>query len=138
MKEYFNDPEATARTFTDDGWLKTGDKGYVDEDGWFFFVDRKVNMIKRAGENISTTELENVLVDHPLIAEAAVIGVPDPIRDQAVKAFVLPCAGAELTEEDVLSYCEGHMAGFKVPSYVEIVHSFPRTCSMKIEKRLLR
>ncbi|RDB68614.1 crotonobetaine/carnitine-CoA ligase [Eggerthella sinensis] len=138
MKEYFNDPEATARTFTDDGWLKTGDKGYVDEDGWFFFVDRKVNMIKRAGENISTTELENVLVDHPLIAEAAVIGVDDPIRDQAVKAFVLPCAGAELTEEDVLSYCEGHMAGFKVPSYVEIVHSFPRTCSMKIEKRLLR
>lgn len=138
MKEYFNDPEATARTFTDDGWLKTGDKGYVDGDGWFFFVDRKANMIKRAGENISTTELENVLVDHPLIAEAAVIGVPDPIRDQAVKAFVLPCAGAELTEEDVLAYCEGHMAGFKVPSYIEIVKSFPRTCSMKIEKKLLR
>lgn len=138
MKEYWGDPEATARTFTEDGWLKTGDKGYVDDDGWFFFVDRKVNMIKRAGENISTTELENVLVDHPDIAEAAVIGVPDPIRDQAVKAFVLPREGAELTEEDVLSYCEEHMAGFKVPSYVEIVKSFPRTCSMKIEKKLLR
>lgn len=137
MKEYWGDEEATARTFTEDGWLKTGDKGYVDEDGWFFFVDRKVNMIKRAGENISTTEIENVLVDHPGIAEAAVIGVPDPIRDQAVKAFVLPCAGVELTEEDVLSYCEEHMAGFKVPSYVEIVDSFPRTCSMKIEKKLL-
>ena len=138
MKEYFNDEEATARTFTADGWLKTGDKGYVDEDGWFFFVDRKVNMIKRAGENISTTELENVLVDHPLVAEAAVIGVPDPIRDQAVKAFVLPVSGAELTEEDVLAFCEEHMAGFKVPSFVEIVDSFPRTCSMKIEKKLLR
>ena len=124
MKEYFNDPEATARTFT--------------EDGWFFFVDRKVNMIKRAGENISTTELENVLVDHPRIAEAAVIGVPDPIRDQAVKAFVLPAAGARITEEEVLAYCEEHMAGFKVPSYVEIVDSFPRTCSMKIEKKLLQ
>lgn len=138
MKEYWGDEEATARTFTADGWLKTGDKGYVDEDGWFFFVDRKVNMIKRAGENISTTELENVLADHPCIAEAAVIGVPDPIRDQAVKAFVLPCAGAELTEEDVLTYCEEHMAGFKVPSYVEIVDGFPRTCSMKIEKKLLK
>ena len=138
MKEYFNDPEATARTFTEDGWLKTGDKGYVDEDGWFFFVDRKVNMIKRAGENISTTELENVLAGHPRIAEAAVIGVPDPIRDQAVKAFVLPAAGARITEEEVLAYCEEHMAGFKVPSYVEIVDSFPRTCSMKIEKKLLK
>lgn len=138
MKEYFNDEEATARTFTADGWLKTGDKGYVDEDGWFFFVDRKVNMIKRAGENISTTELENVLAGHPLIAEAAVIGVPDPIRDQAVKAFVLPVAGAKLTEGDVLAFCEEHMAGFKVPSFVEIVESFPRTCSMKIEKKLLR
>ena len=138
MKEYFNDPEATARTFTEDGWLKTGDKGYVDEDGWFFFVDRKVNMIKRAGENISTTELENVLAGHPRIAEAAVIGVADPIRDQAVKAFVLPAAGARITEEEVLAYCEEHMAGFKVPSYVEIVDSFPRTCSMKIEKKLLQ
>ena len=137
MKGYFHDDESTARAFTDDGWLKTGDKGYVDEEGWFFFVDRKVNMIKRAGENISTTELENVLVGHPDIAEAAVIGVPDPIRDQAVKAFVLPREGAKLTEEDVLSYCEGRMAGFKVPSYVEIVESFPRTCSMKIEKKLL-
>ena len=126
------------RTFTEDGWLKTGDKGYVDEDGWFFFVDRKVNMIKRAGENISTTELENVLAGHPRIAEAAVIGVPDPIRDQAVKAFVLPAAGARITEEEVLAYCEEHMAGFKVPSYVEIVDSFPRTCSMKIEKKLLQ
>lgn len=137
MKEYFNDEEATSKTFTDDGWLKTGDKGYVDEDGWFFFVDRKVNMIKRAGENISTTELENVLVDHPRIAEAAVIGVPDPIRDQAVKAFVLPYEGETITEDEVIAYCEERLAGFKVPSFVEIVKSFPRTCSMKIEKKAL-
>lgn len=138
MKEYFGDEAATARTFTDDGWLKTGDKGYVDEDGWFFFVDRKVNMIKRSGENISTTELENVLVDHPDIAEAAVIGVPDPIRDQAVKAFVLPRKGASISGDEVVAYCEQHMAAFKVPSFVEIVEDFPRTCSMKIEKKLLR
>ena len=138
MQGYFDDVEATADAFTADGWLRTGDKGYADEDGWFFFVDRKVNMIKRAGENISTTEIENVLAAHPLVAEAAVIGVPDPIRDQAVKAFVLPCVGAELSVSEVLAYCEEHMAAFKVPSFVEIVDDFPRTCSMKIEKRLLR
>lgn len=138
MKEYFNDPDETERAFTEDGWFKTGDKGYVDEDGWFFFVDRKANMIKRAGENISASELESVLMEHPGIDEAAVIGVPDPIRDQAVKAFVKPCAGSSLTEGEVLAFCEEHMAGFKVPSYVEIVEDFPRTCSMKIEKKLLK
>lgn len=138
MKEYFNDPDATARIFTDDGWLKTGDKGYMDQDGWFFFVDRKRNMIKRAGENISSAELENVLINHPSIAEAAVIGVADSIRDQAVKAFVLPVAGKHITEEDVITYCKEHMANFKVPSFVEIVDDFPRTCSMKIEKKLLK
>ncbi len=138
MKEYYNDPEATARTFTQDGWLRTGDKGYMDEDGWFFFVDRKANMIKRAGENISASELESVLMQHPAVDEAAVIGVPDPIRDQAVKAFVKPRAGVEITEGEVLAFCEEHMAGFKVPSFVQIVDDFPRTCSMKIEKKLLK
>lgn len=138
MKEYWGDEEATAHTFAADGWLRTGDKGYRDADGWFFFVDRKANMIKRAGENISAAELESVLAGHPLIAEAAVVGVPDPIRDQAVKAFVMPVPGARLTDEDVLAYCEQHMAAFKVPSFIEIVDGFPRTCSMKVEKRLLR
>ena len=138
MKGYFDDPEETARTFTADGWMRTGDKGYMDEDGWFFFVDRKSNMIKRAGENISASEVERVLVQHPDIDEAAVIGVPDPIRDQAVKAFVKPVSGRVVTEGDVVSFCEQRMAGFKVPSFVQIVADFPRTCSMKIEKRLLR
>lgn len=138
MAEYFNDPEATARTFTEDGWLRTGDRGYRDADGWFFFVDRKANMIKRAGENISTTEIENVLMEHPAIDEAAVIGVDDPIRDQAVKAFVLPVAGASLGVEDVRGWCADRLADFKVPSFVEFVEKFPRTCSLKIEKKLLR
>ncbi|MEG0323063.1 MAG: crotonobetaine/carnitine-CoA ligase [Raoultibacter sp.] len=137
MKEYYNDPEETARTLSPDGWMHTGDKGYVDEAGWFYFVDRKANMIKRSGENISTTELENVLTGHPDIAEAAVIGVPDPIRDQAVKAFVLPVRGRAISVDEVFTYCEEHMAAFKVPSFIEVVDSFPRTCSMKIEKKLL-
>lgn len=137
MQGYFADDGATAATFTEDGWLKTGDKGYVDDEGWYFFVDRKVNMIKRAGENISTTEIEGVLVGHPDIAEAAVIGVEDPIRDQAVKAFVLLRAGATVTPGEVRAFCEQHLASFKVPTFVEIVDGFPRTCSMKIEKKLL-
>lgn len=137
MLEYLNRPEATAEAFTEDGWLRTGDQGYQDDNGWFFFVDRKSNMVKRAGENISTSEIEDILIEHPAIYEAAVIGVPDPIRDQAIKAFVRFHPGEHLTEEELESYCCSNMAKFKVPSYFEIVDDFPRTCSMKIEKKLL-
>ncbi|MCL1798274.1 MAG: crotonobetaine/carnitine-CoA ligase [Eggerthellaceae bacterium] len=137
MKGYFDDEAETARALDAEGWLHTDDKGYQDESGWFYFVDRSANMIKRSGENISTTELEGVLARHPAIEEAAVIGIPDPIRDQAVKAFVLPRAGAQITEAEVRAFCKEHMAPFKVPSVVEVVDSFPRTCSYKIEKKLL-
>lgn len=135
--EYYNNPEATDNTFSADGWLKTGDQGYQDDNGWFYFVDRKVNMVKRSGENISTTELEEILEQHPAIAEAAVIGVPDPIRDQAIKAFVRFAPGESMTLAEVEQYCKDHMASFKVPTFYEVVEDFPRTCSMKIEKKLL-
>lgn len=137
MLEYYNNPEATENTFSADGWLKTGDQGYQDDNGWFYFVDRKVNMVKRSGENISTTELEEILEQHPAIAEAAVIGVPDPIRDQAIKAFVRFAPGESMTLAEAEQYCKDHMASFKVPTFYEVVEDFPRTCSMKIEKKLL-
>lgn len=137
MLEYYNNPEATENTFSVDGWLKTGDQGYQDDNGWFYFVDRKVNMVKRSGENISTTELEEILEQHPAIAEAAVIGVPDPIRDQAIKAFVRFAPGESMMLAEVEQYCKDHMASFKVPTFYEVVEDFPRTCSMKIEKKLL-
>ena len=137
MLEYYNNPEATENTFSVDGWLKTGDQGYQDDNGWFYFVDRKVNMVKRSGENISTTELEEILEQHPAIAEAAVIGVPDPIRDQAIKAFVRFAPGESMTLAEVEQYCKDHMASFKVPNFYEVVEDFQRTCSMKIEKKLL-
>lgn len=137
MLEYYNNPEATENTFSADGWLKTGDQGYQDDNGWFYFVDRKVNMVKRSGENISTTELEEILEQHPAIAEAAVIGVPDPIRDQAIEAFVRFAPGESMTLAEVEQYCKDHMASFKVPTFYEVVEDFPRTCSMKIEKKLL-
>lgn len=138
MLEYYNNEEATNESFTADGWLKTGDQGYQDDKGWFFFVDRKSNMVKRSGENISTTEIEEILDEHPAVAESAVIGVPDPIRDQAIKAFVLLVPEQKVTLEELKTYCEGKMASFKVPSFFEIVDEFPRTCSMKIEKKLLK
>ena len=138
MLEYVDNEKATRETLSEDGWLRMGDKGYYDEDGWFFFVDRKSNMIKRSGENISTTEIEGVLEEHPSIKEAAVIGVPDEIRDEAVKAFILPEPGMQITEAEVVEYCEKNMAAFKVPTIIEFVDDFPRTCSMKIEKKLLK
>jgi len=138
MKGYYGDEAATKEVLSVDGWLCTDDKGYQDESGWFYFVDRKSNMIKRSGENIATIELENILTSHSSIAEAAVIGIPDPIRDEAVKAFVLFVPGEELTVEEVLIFCRERMAAFKVPSVIEIVDTFPRTCSLKIEKKLLK
>ena len=117
--------------------MLTGDKGYVDDDGWFYFVDRKVNMIKRSGENISSTEIENILMGHPKIAEAAVIGVPDPIRDQAVKAFIVVKEGENLGGEEILAYCRDHMAKFKVPSFIEIRTSFPKPAPIKSKRSCL-
>lgn len=137
MLGYFDDPAATAATLGPHGWLRTQDEGYADADGWFYFVDRSVNLIKRAGENVSATEVECVLTSHPSIAEAAVIGVPDPVRDKAVKAFVRLCPGESLTIGEIVDYCRSLLAPFKVPELVELVDDFPRTQSMKVEKRLL-
>ena len=137
MKGYYRDPEATAAAMTADGRYRTGDKGYRDEDGWFYFVDRKSNMIKRAGENISASEVEEVLLDHPAVAEAAVIGVDDPVRDQAVKAFIVLDAGAVATTDDITAYCACRLADFKVPTIVEVVDGLPHTSVGKVAKKLL-
>ncbi len=138
MAGYYGNPAETARVLLPGGWLRTHDLGYRDADGWFYYVGRDRDVIKRSGENISTAEVEQVLTAHPQIAEAAVIGVPDPIRDEAVKAFVRRVPGATLTVQDVVDYCRHELIEFKVPSQVELVDDFPRTPSMKIEKRLLR
>ncbi len=137
MAGYYRDPEGTAAALSADGWLRTHDEGYQDADGWFYFIDRAVNLIKRAGENVSTAEVECALTAHPLIAEAAVVGVPDPVRDQAVKAYVRLQPGARLSAAEVIEHCRGLLAPYKLPELVEFVDDFPRTESMKIEKRLL-
>lgn len=137
MKGYYQDSKSTAEVLSPDGWLYTGDKAYVDDSGLFYFVDRKTNMIKRAGENISSTEIEKVLMAHPYILDAAVIGVPDLIRDEAVKAFVIFSEGKSLTLDEIFKYCNENLAKFKVPSFIEIKKSFPRTCTCKVQKKLL-
>ena len=137
MKGYYRKPEITDATIEPDGWMHTGDTGYMDESGWFYFVDRKSNMIKRAGENISSTEVEDVLMRFPGIKEAAVIGVPDPIRDQAVKAFIVFDAGVESTVDEIIAFCRRNLAEFKVPTQMEIVDELPHTSVGKIAKKLL-
>lgn len=137
FKGYYQDPKSTDEVLTADGWLYTGDKAYVDTRGLFYFIDRKTNMIKRSGENISSSEIEKVLMSHPAILEAAVIGVPDPIRDEAVKAFVIFKPGESVSVDEIFKYCTENMAKFKVPSIIEIKTSFPRTCTCKVQKKLL-
>jgi carnitine-CoA ligase len=134
---YYRDPAASAACMID-GWLDTGDNGTMDEDGYFYFFDRSKDVIKRAGENIAATEVERVLDDHPKIAESAVIGVPDPLRDEAVKAFVVPKPGEALTEDEVREWCARHLAKFKVPSFVEFRGPLPRTSIGKIQKFVLK
>ncbi len=138
MKGYYNDSEATRRAIDERGWYLSGDKGRRDAEGWFYFVDRKCNMIKRGGENISATEVEDVLAQHPAVAECAVIGVPDPVRDQAVKAFVVLAEGERATIGELRDFCACRLADFKVPTLMELVRELPRTSVGKVEKKLLR
>ena len=137
MLGYYRDPVATAEALRD-GWLYTGDNGYFDKHGYLYFFDRRKDVIKVAGENVSAMEVEQVLCAHPAIAEAAVIGVPDPVRDEAVKAFVVTAPGSALTKESVLEHCAAHLARFKVPTVLEIRDALPKTSIGKIEKKLLR
>ncbi len=135
MKGYFKNPTATADTLRD-GWLHSGDQAFMDEDGCFFFVDRKKDMIKRAGENVSASEVEETLKQHPAVFDAAVVGVPDPVRDQAIKAYVILKDGTAATRDELVAWCRARLSGFKVPEVVEFRDAFPRTSVGKIQKHL--
>ena len=135
MKGYFKNPEATSQTLRE-GWLWSGDQAWRDADGYFFFVDRKKDMLKRAGENVSASEVEEALKQHPVVFDAAVVGVPDPVRDQAIKAYVMLKDGATLTAEELIAWCRSRLSPFKVPEVVEFRATFPRTSVGKIQKHL--
>lgn len=134
---YFRNEEATAEAIQD-GWLVTGDNGWFDEDGYLHFLDRSKDIIKRAGENIAAGEVERVLADHPAVAECAVIGVFDPLRDEAVKAVIVLRAGQTATEADLADFCARYLAKFKVPTMFEFRDSLPKTSIGKIMKYQLR
>jgi crotonobetaine/carnitine-CoA ligase len=137
MAGYLHDPEATKAAILDGRWLRTGDIGRIDAEGFLHFCDRRKEVIKRGGENVSALEVEAILATHPLVAEAAVFGVPDHIMDQAVKAVVVPHPDAEISEPELISYCAEHLARFKVPSIIEFRLQLPKTSIGKIQKFIL-
>jgi acyl-CoA synthetase (AMP-forming)/AMP-acid ligase II len=137
MHGYWNRPEATAATIRD-GWLHTGDAGYVDADGYLYIHDRVKDMIISGGENVYPAEVENVLFGHPAVADAAVIGVPDARWGEAVKAVVVLRATRPATEAELIAYCRERIAHYKAPKSVDFVESLPRNASGKVLKRELR
>jgi len=137
MKGYHNRPEATAEVMRG-GWLHTGDIGYLDEDGFLYLVDRKKDMIIKGGENIYPAELEDVLYRHPKVAEAAVVGVPDPVHGEAVAAVVVARTGEQLSEQEVIDFMAKTVTRFKLPSFVLFRDSLPKVGVGKILRRELR
>ena len=137
MASYFKDPDRTAEALRD-GWLFTGDSAWQDDDGWFYFVDRKKDIVRRRGENVSSLEVENVLNEHPAVREAAVIGVPSELTDEELAALVVPQPGSAVDPAELVAWCAERLAPFKVPRYVEVVTGLPKTPTAKIEKHRIR
>jgi long-chain acyl-CoA synthetase len=137
MRGYLNRPAETAAVLRD-GWYHTGDLGRVDEDGYYYIVDRKTDLILVGGLNVYPREVELVLTGHPAVAEAAVVGVPDPIRGEAPKAFVILRNGERVTPQELLQWCRQRLANYKIPRSVAVVEDLPRTVTGKILKTAIR
>ena len=138
MKEYLDDRDATAAAFTGDGWLRTGDIGTVDERGCLKIVGRSKDMFIVGGFNAYPAEIENVLLRHPDVNQAAVIGIPDARLGEVGMAFVVRRAGATVREEDLVAWARSEMANYKAPRVVEFVDELPVNATGKVEKLVLR
>ena len=136
LKGYFKNPEATEQAFRN-GWFHTGDIGYRDKDGFFFIVDRKSDMIIRGGENIYPREIDEVLYQHPAVAAAATIGIPDLLYGEEVAAFVVLKDGSKVSEAELISYCTARLADYKCPKSIRIVKDIPKGPTGKLLKREL-
>ena len=134
---YWNDPEKTAEAFRN-GWFHSGDLGVMDEDGYITVVDRKKDVIKTGGENVASREVEEVLYQHPAVAETAVFGIPHPRWIEAVAAVVVPREGQAVDPDELVRFCRERLAGYKTPRYVTVVDGLPKNASGKILKRELR
>jgi fatty-acyl-CoA synthase len=138
MLGYWKLPDATARTRTADGWVHTGDAGYLDADGYVYIHDRMKDMIISGGENVYPAEVESAIYGHPDVADVAVIGVPDDTWGEAVKAVCVPKPGHTVDADSIIAWARERIAGFKVPKSVDIVDELPRNPTGKILRRSLR
>lgn len=136
MKGYWNRPDATADTFNGE-WFMTGDMGYMDQDGYFYIVDRKKDMIIAGGYNIYPREVEEILYEHPAIKECVVVGIKDAYRGETVKAYIIKKDGQQLTEEELDAYCRKKIASYKVPRLYEFRDELPKSMIGKILRRVL-
>ena len=138
MKGYYNKPEETKKVIVANGWLHTGDLGTIDKEGFLTFTGRLKNVLKVGGENVSTEEIENFLMGHPKIKYVEIVGVPDIKLDEVITAFIELKEDEECTEEEIIQFCRGKIARFKIPRYVQFVKDFPMTASGKVKKYELR
>jgi crotonobetaine/carnitine-CoA ligase len=140
MREYYNNPEANASAWRG-GWFHTGDFCKTDQDGMFYFVDRKKDIVRRSGENIASMEVESAIISHPAVMAVAVIPVPDPVRVEEVKAYIILKPGHSpetVPPYQIVKWCEERIAYFKVPRYIEYRNEFPRTPTNKVQKQVLK
>ncbi|MBN2224511.1 MAG: AMP-binding protein [Deltaproteobacteria bacterium] len=137
---YWKKPKETAEQFTDDGWWYSGDMGYMDDDGFVYFTERKKDLIIASGYNIAPAEVENYLYGHPAVKEAGVVGVPDEYRGETVKAFVVlkDEYKGKVTEKDIIAFGKEKMAAYKAPKVVEFIDEIPKTMTGKVLRRVLR
>ncbi len=138
MAGYWGQEEATRKTIDPDGWLRTGDAGYLDEDGYLYIYDRVKDMIITGAENVYPAEVESAIYGHPAVAEVAVIGVPDEKWGEAVKAMVVLRPGAVADPVDIIAFARQRIAGYKAPKSVDFIAALPRNASGKILRRELR
>ena len=137
MPGYWANPEQSQLSLQD-GWLRTGDLGWVDEQNFLYFVDRKKDIIRRRGENISSKEVEDVIKQHETVLECAIIAVPSEFGEDEVKAYLIPKPGSEIEPGDIIKWCASKLAYFKVPRYIEVRSDLPQTPSLRIRKDILR
>lgn len=137
MKEYYNNPEATAETIKE-GWLHTGDMGYVDVEGYLYYTDRQKDMIVRGGYNVYSVEVENALYEHPAIKQCAVVGKPHPKLGEDLVAFVVPMEGEDLTAENVHNFTVDKLADYKRPRDIRFIEALPINPTGKVDKKTIR
>lgn len=138
MAGYYKNEEETNATIDEDGWLHTGDIGIMDEDGYFQVTGRMKDMVIRGGENIYPREIEEFIITHPDVLDVQVVGVPDPKYGEELMAWIIPKEGANLTEENIKSFCKGKISHHKIPKYIELTEEYPMTASGKVQKYRLR